>query len=204
MGKREDNKAEKHRRITLAALELFREQGYDRTSIEQIANKADVARGTFYLYFPDRIAVLDALVDPWFDPLLLLLAEERERLTIASTPAECRAIYEDIGGRVAMLALEYGEQLLLAFQEARGPGEAGELIRKRESQVTDVIVALTALAADRGLVDAPLPEVAARVVVGAVEKMFYDVLASDWEVDPMAVGRETVRLLVGALGVPEE
>lgn len=201
MGRREENKAAKRRALRQAALQRFREQGYDSTSIEQIAGDAGVARGTFYLYFPDRASLLDGLVDAWFEPLLELLAEEHERLTVATTRAESLAIYEDIGGQVAELALEHGEILLLAFQEARTPGEAGEVIRRREAQVTAVVVELTALAADRGLIDAPHPDVAARVVLGAVERMFYDVLATAWSDDPRVIAQETVRLLTASLGL---
>ncbi len=204
MGRREANKADKLRRITTEALRLFREQGYDRTSIEHIVSAAGVARGTFYLYFADRASLFDSLLDAWFSPLLDLLAEEHERLEEATTRAESRAIYEDIGGRAAMLAIENGEPLLLAFQEGRSPGEAGDRVRVREQQVLNVIVSLTSLAVDRGLIDAPMPDVASRVVMGAVEKMFYDVLATDWDVDPMAAGRETVRMLTMSLGVPSE
>ena len=204
MGRREDNKADKLRRLTRAGLELFRDKGYDRASIEQIAGQAGVARGTFYLYFEDRVSLFDALLDRWFTPLGELLDEEHARLMSASTRSESRAIYEDIGGRAALLALEHGEPLLLAFQESRTPGEAGDSVRRREQAVLDTIVSLTELAVERGLIDAPMPDVASRVVMGAVEKMLYDVLATDWEVDPLAVGRETVRLLMASLGVEDD
>ena len=200
MGRREANKADKLRRLTLAGLTRFREQGYDATSIAHIVSDADVARGTFYLYFPDRLALFDALLDRWFEPLDALLDEERQRLEQATTRAESRAIYEDIGGKAAMLALEHGQSLLLAFQESRSPSEAGDRVREREAHVLATIIALTDLAASRGLIDAPHPEVASRVVMGAVEKMLYDVLTTDWDVDPVAVAQETVRLLVTSLG----
>ncbi|MDO0929414.1 TetR/AcrR family transcriptional regulator [Streptomyces sp. TG1A-8] len=35
----------------MAAIELFVEKGYDHTSIDEIAERADVARGTFFNYF---------------------------------------------------------------------------------------------------------------------------------------------------------
>jgi AcrR family transcriptional regulator len=40
-----------HDRLYTAALELFAEQGYEKTTIDQIAERADVARGTFFNYF---------------------------------------------------------------------------------------------------------------------------------------------------------
>ena len=37
-----------------AAFELFTERGFSNTSIADIAEKAKVAKGTFYLYFKDK------------------------------------------------------------------------------------------------------------------------------------------------------
>jgi len=41
---------------------LFVKQGVDRTTMEQIAEEADVAKGTLYNYFPDKEAVIDEYV----------------------------------------------------------------------------------------------------------------------------------------------
>lgn len=44
-----------------AAAALFVERGVTATSIEDIADRAGVAKGTFYHYFQDRAAMLEAL-----------------------------------------------------------------------------------------------------------------------------------------------
>ncbi len=49
--------------ILAAARELFRQQGYARTSMSQIAERSGVAHGTIYLYFDSKLAVADALVE---------------------------------------------------------------------------------------------------------------------------------------------
>jgi AcrR family transcriptional regulator len=46
-----------------AALDLFTEQGFDRTTVEQIARRAGVSKGALYLYFPSKDAVIESLVD---------------------------------------------------------------------------------------------------------------------------------------------
>lgn len=45
-----------------AAETVFGERGYDRASIVEITQRAGVAQGTFYVYFPDKQAVFTELV----------------------------------------------------------------------------------------------------------------------------------------------
>lgn len=40
-----------------AAREVFAEKGFDATTVSEIVARAGVAQGTFYLYFPSKIAV---------------------------------------------------------------------------------------------------------------------------------------------------
>lgn len=64
-GRRERKKEETRRRITLAALELFHEKGFDATTVDEITERADVAKGTFFNYFPRKESVLEALSEEW-------------------------------------------------------------------------------------------------------------------------------------------
>ncbi|MFC5656297.1 TetR/AcrR family transcriptional regulator [Streptomyces nogalater] len=50
-GRRERNKMRVKNGIFDAALELFTQQGYDQTTVEEITERADVARGTFFNHF---------------------------------------------------------------------------------------------------------------------------------------------------------
>lgn len=61
LGRREKRKQELRTRIEDAAYRLFKAQGIDETSIEQICAEADVARRTFYGHFPNKHALLGGL-----------------------------------------------------------------------------------------------------------------------------------------------
>src|SRR6516162_6238123 len=54
---------ERRNELMNAAQQLFLQQGVARTTIEQITSTADVAKGTFYLYFSSKDDVLAGLGD---------------------------------------------------------------------------------------------------------------------------------------------
>jgi AcrR family transcriptional regulator len=64
---RQRKKAATRDRIRACALRLFREHGYDTTTVEQIAAAAGVSHMTFFRYFPTKEDV--ALSDS-YDPLI--------------------------------------------------------------------------------------------------------------------------------------
>jgi AcrR family transcriptional regulator len=63
--RRERKKEETKGRILEAAFDLFRKHGVEATTVEQICEKADVAKGTFFNYFPHKEAVFGYLSQTW-------------------------------------------------------------------------------------------------------------------------------------------
>src|SRR5215467_4868694 len=51
------------RKILDAALELFRETGFDETTMRAVAARADVATGAAYYYFPSKDAIVLAFYE---------------------------------------------------------------------------------------------------------------------------------------------
>jgi AcrR family transcriptional regulator len=56
-------KQERRRQILEAAKAVFADAGYHGASIHAIIEKAQIARGTFYLYFSSKAAVFDSILD---------------------------------------------------------------------------------------------------------------------------------------------
>ncbi|WP_367138298.1 TetR family transcriptional regulator [Saccharothrix sp. HUAS TT1] len=73
-GLREQRKARTRRAIQEHALRLFLDQGYDRTTVEQVAAAAGVSHMTFFRYFPTKEAVVE---DDGYDPLIAELVRGR-------------------------------------------------------------------------------------------------------------------------------
>src|SRR5438045_2597864 len=67
LSRRERKKGETRERIFKAACKLFRHKGFEATTIDEIADKADVAKGTFFNYFPRKAAVLGFISDTGID-----------------------------------------------------------------------------------------------------------------------------------------
>jgi AcrR family transcriptional regulator len=113
LGRREKRKQEIRARIEEAAYQLFRAQGIEETSIEQICAQADVARRTFYGYFPNKHSLLGGLgISRLYDqsePMLRLLMTNhqttRGRLQAMIDYIESNfADYEDIDRQLILLA----------------------------------------------------------------------------------------------------
>jgi len=52
-----------------AALDLFLEQGVDRTAVSHIVRKVSVAQGTFYYHFDSKDELVDALAERLAEPI---------------------------------------------------------------------------------------------------------------------------------------
>ena len=83
-GRRERRRAETHTRIFEAAMKLFSERGFNNTPVEDITNAADVAKGTFFNYFPNKEAILEALAERQLG--VIVEAEERAKTAPSVRP----------------------------------------------------------------------------------------------------------------------
>jgi AcrR family transcriptional regulator len=52
-------------RILQTALDLFIEQGYDKTSLREIAERVGVTKAALYYHFESKEAIFRTLVEPW-------------------------------------------------------------------------------------------------------------------------------------------
>ena len=59
--------ANKKEFILDTAEKMFIEQGFDQTSIAQILDATQIAKGTLYYYFTSKEEIMDAIIERWID-----------------------------------------------------------------------------------------------------------------------------------------
>ena len=117
VGLRERKKAKTRAAIQDHALRLFREHGYDETSVEDIAEAAEVSPSTFFRYFPTKedVVLYDA-----FDPILIeaFLSQPRDLSPIQAMRVAMRIALSDSTGAWVTQQRERAT-LLMAVPELR-------------------------------------------------------------------------------------
>lgn len=73
----------KKNQILEASLALFLEKGFDKTSVSDILEHLNIARGTLYYHFESKEAIMDAIIEQAGEKIF------RELETISATPDLC-------------------------------------------------------------------------------------------------------------------
>ena len=73
-GRRERKRRQTTERIQQAAMSLFLERGFEATTVDDIAERADVSKRSFFDYFPSKEDVVFAWQDGFADHLMQAIA----------------------------------------------------------------------------------------------------------------------------------
>ena len=181
-GLRERKKARTRAAIRQHALRLFGEQGYAGTTVEQIAEAAEVSPSTFFRYFPTKE---DVVLQDDFDPIAIEKFEAQPpgmhpvaalRAAMRETFAEASDEELDQWRELSALTMSVPELRARALDEyMRSGGVTAELMAKRLGREPD--------------------DFAVRVLAGAVVGVGLSVMIA-WLKDPSA---DVIELMDGAL-----
>ncbi len=121
-GRLEKRKRERRLRIYAAAVDLFHTQGFERTTVSQIAEAADIVPATFFNHFQSKNALLGQMTTDVLGVIELMLEDElkaaestRERLMgfvtrAADQIAETRGLARDVLLELVRTEIEPGQQ----------------------------------------------------------------------------------------------
>jgi AcrR family transcriptional regulator len=117
VGLRERKKAKTKAAIREHALRLFHEQGYQATTVEQIAEAAEVSPSTFFRYFPSKE---DVVLQDDYDPLLVAAfrAQPAELGPVAALRGAMREVFAGLSADQMELERER-QALVLSEPELR-------------------------------------------------------------------------------------
>lgn len=166
------DKAERRQQILSNARDVFAKRGYHAAKIDDIVAAAGVARGTFYLYFDDKRAIFEEIVDGTFARLgaAIMRVDTEDPTKVASQIEEnirriVHALLEDPATTKILLSDAVGldpgfDKKLLFFYE-----EVGKLL---ESSLED--------GQKLGIVSPGDARMFAIMTLGALKETIYQVL----------------------------
>ena len=186
------DKAERRQQILSNARDVFAKRGYHAAKIDDIVAAAGVARGTFYLYFEDKRAIFEEIVDATFGRLGLAImrvdTEDPNRSVSNQIEENIRrivhALLEDPATTKILLSDAVGldpafDRKLLFFYE-----EVGKLL---EASLTD--------GQERGIVAAGDARVFSILTLGAMKEIMYQVVMRGLEYPEERIVAEIFRFL---------
>lgn len=149
-------------RLVVAAVDLFTEQGYDATTVAEIAERAGVTRSTFFRHFTDKREVLAA----GQETLSRLLADG-----ILEAPADAGPLEAVAAGLERASSVMGPANRELGTRIKAAVAASAELQERDALKSVGLAVAMTAALADRGI-PGPTAHLAAEIGVLAFKQGF--------------------------------
>jgi TetR/AcrR family fatty acid metabolism transcriptional regulator len=177
---------EKYDRILEAALAVFAEKGFFVSRVSDIADRANVADGTVYLYFKNKDEILATAISTAFDTFMNNARTELEKI---SDPAErLRTL-----ARLHLQALGGNRNAAIVFQmELRQSTRLTEFSHQHLIEYFDLVRTAIQQAQQLGLFRQDMPDkIAANCFFGALDEMVTSWVLSEHEF-PLANAADAV------------
>ncbi len=121
-GRRSRRRRELHQSILATAAELFAREGYDATTVERIADAADIAPATFFNHFRSKEDVLREIGQDVFSRFRRLVDEQIGR---SASTIERLLGFAARSAELVRRAPEMTRRVLVAVLRTSRPGESG-------------------------------------------------------------------------------
>jgi AcrR family transcriptional regulator len=135
---RHDRGRDTRSRLRELALQLFAEQGYEKTSLREIAERLGVTKAALYYYFKSKEDIVRSLVEDYVAEVDELIAWGKEQPRSPATRAEIvRRYLEIIANGTAVFRLLHQNQA--AVSSLASAKERGELFRERLDMLVELL-----------------------------------------------------------------
>lgn len=197
--RRQREKEQRYKTILHAAETLFAQNGYHQTSMEQIADLAEVSTGSVYFYFKNKADLLVHLLTEIGDYLRKLVGSEFRKFDSSLKGFKSAGIlfFKDF-------CLGHPEKVAILFRESTGQSAEVEKRRKElfDQLTGDIEDALKRISSRNGIdFNRNLSvEVMAVCIVGIYERVGYHYLLwQDRHKDIMTIGEDAVAFIIGGV-----
>lgn len=192
-------KEERRHQLLQAALATFGEMGYHRTQVSDIIKKADVARGTFYLYFEGKREIFDTLMTELFDQVRQQV-QNLPREAADQIPNQLRGNIE----RVTNLLLDNPHLTKILMNESVGlDPELDARLHKFYAQLLALIRSGLSQGQEMGFVREGNNHVVAVSLLGSLKEIFYQYFLGTEQPTREAIVQELFLFVIHAIAHPK-
>jgi AcrR family transcriptional regulator len=187
-------KQERRRQIMDAAKAVFAEAGYHGASIHAIIEQAEIARGTFYLYFESKAAVFDSILDHAMADLRARI--HRIEVDDPTAPAPQVQLRAQVVATLEYIVRDRALAMLLLSAGHTPDAEAAERLDQFFAEVRTLIERALETGMELGLVRKCRSELTAAAMLGMIRGVVEQLVHQQ---SPTAVGDVVDELLLVAL-----
>ena len=174
MGKREEKKQRTRKHIRQTAKILFIEQGFQSTTIDDIVKSVGIARGTFYLYYEDKISLFTELLQDMYQPIVDILQRTLNDFESTNATVLSHQIrYLQTAIELAQFIEVNKSTLPLHFQEIWSAGEHGLAMRQWRSDIENLAQALIDSSIQQEIIRPVPSKMTAMAIVSAAERVIW-------------------------------
>ena len=137
-GEHHDRGRDTRARLRELALQLFAEQGYEKTSLREIAEHLGVTKAALYYYFKSKEDIVRSLVEDYVADLDELIAWGKAQPRTAAVRAEIirRYLHVVASGTEVFRMLHQNQAAVASLATAK---ERGEVFRERMDALIDLL-----------------------------------------------------------------
>lgn len=192
-----DQKERRRREILDAAKQVFAEHGYHRASINDIIERASIARGTFYLYFSSKQAIFDSILQLAIEELRARILPVNVGPGAASPGAQLHA------NLTRVLQYVLGDRALIQILLNHGlapDSEVKERIDAFYAHVLELLSSALSYGIEAGWLRQLDVQLVAAGLLGTLRGVIAHLIARDADTDPAELDHLASELIAFALG----
>ena len=174
MGLRDEKKRRQHQAILDAAVDLFRDRGYDSTRVQDIIERAEISEATFFNYFPSKDSLLHELADVSVQLYTSAVDYQLERSDQA-VPLRVRELM-----RALALVAEQDPKLQALLYARSDLFRASGALKERELRLYDRLTELFRLGQQRGEIRTDTEPLQLAEILTGIEHLVVANWLTDW------------------------